>query len=97
MIRAKTVRSRDGTAWVVRRRWAPRPRWRRIVRLPRLRSTPPVERPKLRWYELLDPFELVTDFPVVIAVIALVLFLIFVGIPLMVFSLRRCWSFRSSS
>jgi len=86
MIRAKIVHTPGGTVWTVRRRWAPRPKWRSIVRLPRLSAEPlPVERPKARWYEFLDPLEIFGEFPLLLAAIALILLLIFVGIPLAVF------------
>jgi hypothetical protein len=86
MIRAKRVRAPDGTVWTIRRRWAPRPRWRRLVRLPKwTRQASPPKRDRFRWLDALELLDL-AELAFWLIVIAVVLsFMIFVGIPLIVF------------
>lgn len=99
MIRSKTVTASDGNRWTIRRRWAPRPRWRGPVRLwgRRRDGKKKSEAPTtlVDWLEF--PFRILADglsladdgigaaILVVILFAAFVVFMIFVGVPLLVF------------
>lgn len=73
MIRSRSVRASDGTAWWIRRRWAPKPRWRG-----------PFGRHLFDGFDL--PFGIdLEGIGVVIAIALFVVFMIFLGGPLLVF------------
>jgi hypothetical protein len=91
MLRSRTARSTTGATWVVRRRWARRPRWRRLIggRQPR-REGSSSGRDRDWWFLdfPLNPLDFFDDLPGVAAIllfIAAIIFMIFVGIPLLIF------------
>jgi len=101
MIRSRTVHGPGPTTWTVRRRWASRPRWRGRLRFGRrrfetieerhasLRAEAKRERDS-RWWDFLDvPLDFGDDFfagiLIILAVAAFIVFMIFVGWPLLAF------------
>ena len=90
MIRSRSVKAPDGTVWRIRRRWAQRPRWRG-------RSWPWRRNDEVDgrgfWSRFLDfnfPWadfgdDLIGSILVIVGVIVLVVFMIFLGWPLLLF------------
>lgn len=92
MIRSRTVRAPDGTAWTIRRRWAPRPRWRGRRRE---RTRDPNAERRGRWLDWLPDIpnidfgdELAAGLLIVLGLVIFVVFMIFIGWPLLLFLLE---------
>jgi hypothetical protein len=88
VISSRTVTAPDGTIWTIRRHWAPKPRWRGRSRPWRPRE----ERdPRRSWGNFLDfpNFDFGDDLAgsilVIVGLILLVVFMIFIGWPLLLF------------